>query len=182
MVCRFCNHNSAYGSKFCENCGAAFTDAELSAELNSQTQGMIDVSAPTPQNYGSTQQDNGGYTGGTSNQTAIIRMPMVSRTTTIRMLTVSRTATTRMPTVSRTATTRMPTVSRTVTTRTLTVSRTAIISTADTAMSTLCITQVTEARNTLVSARQYRFISETLSISTDVQHVRNTGLQCFSFS
>lgn len=69
MVCRFCNHNSAYGSKFCENCGAAFTDAELSAELNSQTQGMIDVSAPTPQNYGSTQQDNGGYTGGTSNQT-----------------------------------------------------------------------------------------------------------------
>mgnify|MGYP002565032518 CR=1 FL=1 len=69
MVCRFCNHNSAYGSKFCENCGAAFTDAELSAELNSQTQGMTDVSAPTPQNYGSTQQDNGGYTGGTSNQT-----------------------------------------------------------------------------------------------------------------
>ena len=113
---------------------------------------------------------------------AIIRMPMVSRTATTRTPTVSRTVKTRMPTVSRTATTRMPTVSRMVTTRVLTVSRTAIISTADTAMSTLCITQVTEARNTLVSARQYRFISETLSISTDVQHVRNTGLQCFSFS
>ena len=112
----------------------------------------------------------------------IIGMPMVSRTATTRMLTDSRMVTTRMPTVSKTATTRMPTVSRMVTTRVLTVSRTAIISTADTAMSTLCITQVTEARNTLVSARQYRFISETLSISTDVQHVRNTGLQCFSFS
>ena len=64
MKCKFCNYDVPFGTKFCENCGAALTDPDVSSELNAQDQGMSDVSAPPIQSYNNNAQngiDQGGY-------------------------------------------------------------------------------------------------------------------------
>ncbi len=64
MKCKFCNYDVPFGTKFCENCGAALTDPDVSSDLNAQNQGMSDISAPPVQSYNNNAQngiDQGGY-------------------------------------------------------------------------------------------------------------------------